>query len=170
MKKSDKSKNHPFFDIQRQQQYILDNLYDIAWLKDKNSRYIAVNSAFENVCGIKENNVIGKTDFDIWPKKLAEKYRADDKKVMLTRKRSFIEENLVNDTGKLFVVETTKIPFYDNDGMVIGTVGIAHNITRRKKAENQLIELNTLLDSIIENIPNMIFLKDAKELRFLRFN
>jgi PAS domain S-box-containing protein len=172
MKKSDKSKKRLIFDIQRQKQYILDNIYDIAWLKDKNSRYVAVNRAFENVCGIKANNIIGKTDFDIWPKKLAEKYRADDKKVMLTRKRSFIEENLVNDTGKLFAVETTKSPFYDNDGMIIGTVGIAHDITKRKKAyvkieklqkaQQALKESESRYKSLFESANDAIFLANAQ--------
>jgi PAS domain S-box-containing protein len=156
--------------IQGQKQYILDNIYDMVWLKDKDSRYVMVNEAFENICGIKANGLIGKTDFDIWPKNLARKYRADDKKIMLTKKRSFIEEELVNSHGKLFIVETIKSPFYDDKGAVIGTVGIAHNITKRKNAERELLKLNTLLDSIIENIPNMIFLKDAKELKFLKFN
>ena len=156
--------------MQQQKQYMLDNIYDIAWLKDKKSRYLVINKAFENMSGMKANDLLGKTDFDIWPKNLAEKYRADDKEVMLTGKRKFIEENLVTEQGKVFTLETTKSPVFDSKGAVIGTVGIAHNITKRKKAEEELHQLYILFESIIENIPNMIFLKDAKELRFVRFN
>ena len=170
MKNIEKSKKQLLAEIDNLKQYILDNIYDIAWLKDKKSRYLVVNKAFENMSGIKTNDLFGKTDFDIWPKDLAEKYRADDKEVMLTGKRKFIEETLVTKQGKVFTLETTKSPFFDSKGAVIGTVGIAHNITKRKKAEEELHQLYILFESIIENIPNMIFLKDAKELRFVRFN
>ncbi|TRZ79372.1 PAS domain-containing sensor histidine kinase [bacterium] len=156
--------------IQQQKQFILDNIYDIAWLKDKESRYVVVNKAFGNVSGMKANDLLGKTDFDIWPKELAKKYRADDKEIMLTGKRKLIEETLIDKQGRVFTLETAKSPFYDDKGVVMGTVGIAHNITKRKKAKLELHNLNILLTSIIENIPNMIFLKDARELRFVRFN
>jgi PAS domain S-box-containing protein len=55
-------------------------------------------------------------------------------------------------------------------GKLKGSTGVVYNITERKRAEGTLRRTNIFLDSIIENIPNMIFLKDAKDLRFTRFN
>ena len=65
-----------------QQKAILNNIPDIAWLKDKESRFIMVNEPFGKACGHKPEDLVGKTDLDIWPKELAERYRADDREVM----------------------------------------------------------------------------------------
>jgi len=56
------------------------------------------------------------------------------------------------------------------EGKLKGATGIIYNITERKRSEEEMHRMNTFLDSIVENIPNMIFLKDAKDLRFVRFN
>ena len=69
-------------EIQLQQKAILDNIPDMAWLKDRESRFIAVNEAFGKACGLKPENLVGMTDLDIWPIELAERYREDDKRVI----------------------------------------------------------------------------------------
>ena len=58
----------------------------------------------------------------------------------------------------------------DENQQAVGILGVSRDITERKRADDELLRTNTLLDSIVEHIPNMIFLKDAKELRFLLFN
>jgi PAS domain S-box-containing protein len=168
----DKNKKQLIAEIKHQKQYMLDNISDIVWLKDKESSYIAVNKAFENACGIYSTDICGKTDFDMWPKKLAEKYRADDKKVVLTGKSKLIEELLIDKHGRKFVLETTKSPFYDNNGTIIGIVGIAHDITERKKAYVQIDKLKKAQQALkesearyrtlFESANDAIFLADAK--------
>jgi PAS domain S-box-containing protein len=153
-----------------QKQVILDSITDIAWLKDNRGRYLMVNKAFEKSCATRQNDIIGNTDLDIWPKNLAKKYRSDDRKIIATGKKRMFEEPLINKQGVLFTVETVKTPVFGRKGAVIAVAGIAHDITRRKGAEEEIERLNIFLNSIIENIPNMIFLKDAKELRFVLFN
>lgn len=98
--------------IHRQQKAILDNIPDIAWLKDKESRFIAVNESFGKVCGVKSEDLVGKTDLDIWPRDLAERYRADDKEVMQSGKRKQVEEPLADKEGKMQWIETIKTPIY----------------------------------------------------------
>ena len=153
-----------------QKQVILDSITDIAWLKDSCGRYLMVNKAFEKSCGVKQNNIIGKTDLDIWPKNPAKKYRSDDRQIIATGKKRMFEEPLINKHGASLTVETVKTPVFDRKGAVIAVAGIAHDISRRKGAEEEIERLNMFLNSIIENIPNMVFLKDAKELRFALFN
>ena len=113
---------------------ILDNIPDMAWLKDKDGNFMAVNEPFAKACGISKEELLGKTDFDFWPQELAQRYRDDDEQVMQTRKRKSIEETLVHREGQGDVwIETIKSPIYDENGQVIGTTGIARDITDRKR-------------------------------------
>ena len=125
-------------EIQLQQKAILDNIPDIAWLKDREGRFIAVNEAFGKACGLKPENVVGLTDLDIWPAELAEKYREDDKKVIECGRRKQMEEPLMDGDGKEIWIETIKTPIYDAKGEITGTAGIARDITRRKRVEDEL--------------------------------
>lgn len=122
----------------RQQKAILSNIPDIAWLKDKESRFTAVNEPFGKACGVKPEDLVGKTDLDIWPQDLAERYRADDREVMKTGRRKQLEEPLVDKDGKKTWIETIKTPIYNDKGEIIGTTGIARDITERKLAEEEL--------------------------------
>ncbi len=123
--------------IELQQKAILNNIPDIAWLKDMNSRFIEVNEAFAKACGFKAEEIVGKTDFELWPRDLAERYRADDLEVINSRKRKSVEERLVNKEDGERWIETVKTPVFDDQGEVIGTTGIARNITQRKKEEEE---------------------------------
>lgn len=114
---------------------ILDNIPDMAWLKDVNSRYIAVNEQFSKTCGYRAEYIVGKTDFDIWEKEFAENYRRDDLKVMQSGRRRQIEELQHDNTGREYWVETIKTPIRNARGDIIGTTGIAREITERKRAE-----------------------------------
>jgi len=80
---------------------------------------------------------VGKTDLDLHPKELAEKYRADDAEVMAARQQKHVEE-LVFDGNNVQWVETYKTPIIDEQGNVLGTVGFASDITERKQAEAEL--------------------------------
>ncbi|MDJ1422322.1 MAG: PAS domain S-box protein [Candidatus Methanoperedens sp.] len=122
----------------RQQNAILNNIPDIAWLKDKESRFIAVNKPFAEACGVSPEDLIGKTDLDIWLHDLAQRYRTDDREVMETGRRKQVEEPLVDKEGKRTWIETIKTPIYDDKGEIIGTTGIARDITERKRTEEEL--------------------------------
>ena len=131
--------------IELQQKAILDNIPDIAWLKDSESRFIMVNERFGRSCGYKPEDIIGKTDLDIWPKDLAESYRADDQEVMQSKKRKCVEERLADSEGKIQWIETIKTPIFDDHGNVIGTTGIARDITLRKKEEEKIKDVRAEL-------------------------
>ncbi len=129
-----------------QQKAILNNIPDMAWLKDKESRFIAVNDAFGRACGLKPEELIGKTDLDVWPSELARRYRDDDRDVMESRRRKAVEEPLEDKEGKIKWIETIKTPIFDVNGIVIGTTGIARDITERKISEDRLREIKAELE------------------------
>jgi diguanylate cyclase (GGDEF)-like protein/PAS domain S-box-containing protein len=117
---------------------MMDNLPYLAWLKDAEGRYIAINKAFSDYLRLEDSlQAVGKTDLDLQPKDLAEKYRADDAEVMALRQQKHIEESAF-DGNALHYVETFKTPIMDARGNVLGTVGFAKNITERKRIEAEL--------------------------------
>ena len=73
-------------------QAILDNLPDMAWLKDRDSRFVAVNDALARAVGRAPRSLIGLTDLELFPAALAERYRADDRQVIVQRSTLRIEE------------------------------------------------------------------------------
>ncbi len=121
--------------IQQQQRALLDNIPDMAWVKDKQSRFIAANEAFARVFGHTPEEMVGKTDFDFVPRELAERYLADDKQVMELRQRRRIEEPFVDAAGNRTWIETIKSAFLNDQGEVAGTTGVARDITERKKMD-----------------------------------
>jgi PAS domain S-box-containing protein len=121
---------------ERQMRALLDNIPDIVWLKDSESRFIAVNEPFAKTCGFNPEDLVGKTDCDIWPKQLAEAYQADDRDVMKSQRTKRVEEPLADARGNVSWIETIKTPIRNDRGDVIGTTGIARDITERKSVED----------------------------------
>jgi len=117
------------------QNAILDNIPDMVWLKDLDSRYIAVNEQFAMTCGKEIKDIVGKTDHEIWEKNYADKYRKDDLEVIQSNKRRQVEELQSDYSGREYWVEAIKTPIHNSLGEVIGTIGIAREITERKKAD-----------------------------------
>jgi PAS domain S-box-containing protein len=118
------------------QRTILNNMPFLAWLKDADGRYIMVNQQYAQSCGRTVDQVVGLTDFDIWPREMAEKYRADDAEVMSTRCGKGVEELIAEVSGTIWV-ETFKAPIVNLRGEVTGTTGLARDITKRKQAEEE---------------------------------
>lgn len=117
---------------------VIENQPGLFWLKDEQSRLLAVNKAYAVSCG-RENptEITGLSDLDIYPKELAENYRADDAEVMSSGKPKIVEE-LIVDQGVQHWFETFKSPVKDDSGKIIGTTGYARDITLRKRAEETL--------------------------------
>ncbi len=119
------------------QRALLDNFPFMVWLKDEESRFLAVNEAFAGVFGwASADALIGKSDLDIAPADLAERYRADDRAVLESGRSKQVEE-LVETGGRRTWFETYKSPV-SIGGRVIGTVGFGRDITERKEAERNL--------------------------------
>lgn len=116
---------------------LLENLPQRVFLKDKNSVYISCNESYARDLGIKADQIAGKTDYDFYPKELAEKYKADDRRVVESGQTIDIEEKYILE-GQEFIVHTVKTPVADEQGNVIGMLGIFWDITDSKRREREL--------------------------------
>jgi PAS domain S-box-containing protein len=118
-------------------EYFMDHVPDVIYFKDKKCRFILVNQAHANSIGLKPEEIIGKTDFDIFPRERAKRMFKDDLHVLNTRKPIIDKiERATRPDGVDNYVSTTKIPVYDEKGRVIGLLGITRDITRRVQIEN----------------------------------
>ena len=116
---------------------LIENLPQRIFYKDRNSVYISCNKNFADDLRIKPDEIEGRTDFDFSPKKIAEKYRADDKRLVDLGKAEDIEEKYIKHGQEVWIY-TVKTPIMDDSGNVTGILGIFWDITERKKAEEKL--------------------------------
>jgi PAS domain S-box-containing protein len=119
-----------------QAQALLDNIPHMAWMKDTRGVFLAVNEAFARACGRASFEILGKTDRDVWPLEHAERYMRDDLRVIQSHRPCLVEEQIA-DGGAVQWFETFKSPICDLRGVVVGTVGLARDITDRKRAEQE---------------------------------
>jgi PAS domain S-box-containing protein len=135
---------------------LLENLPQMIFLKDKNSIYVSANRRFCSALGIKPEEFKGKNDFVFFPKKLAQKYRKDDREVIKTGKTKEVIEDYI-EKGKRKIVHTVKTPVLGDDGKPIGVLGIFWDITEREQAK----QIQTVTYKIAESVHEV---RDLQEL------
>lgn len=115
-------------------QLLMEGFPNKIFFKDTASVYVFCNSYYAVDLGISPEEIRGKTDYDFFPRDLADKYRADDQRIMASNQLEQIEENYrIGDEER--IVLTVKTPLRDANGSVIGILGIFTDITERKCAE-----------------------------------
>lgn len=120
--------------LQQLQQFaIMDNVPDLMWMKDAMGVYLAVNKAFLTIVGKRREEIIGKTDFDVFLKGYAELHQAYDKEVAKSGKQRRMEETVIDTKGNVIWLETIKSPVYDTNEKLIGVAGVGRDITERRK-------------------------------------
>ncbi len=143
---------------------LLETLPDRIFFKDHNSRFIRVNPAMARFFNRERpEELAGKNDYDILREEFARKTIADDMEIMRTGEpiMSQVEKKELPD-GRVEWSLTTKLPLRDRNGRIIGTMGMSRDITRLKQIEDELAAERNMLRSVIENLPDPIFVKDAQ--------
>lgn len=134
------------------QRAILDSFPFFVWLKDTESNYLATNMTVAKALGLDDSSeIIGKSDLDIFPKDLADAYRADDQIVMKALQKKELEE-LIEANGERKWYATYKAPILDQEGNLFGTVGFARDITKDKLSEEELKLMKYALDHVGEAV------------------
>ncbi len=123
---------------------VIELIPDLIYVKDAETRVLLDNMADAHALGAASpQDVIGKTDFDLFPHDLAARYYADDQLVIQSGQKVINqEEPFVDKSGNQMWLSTTKVPLLDADGKIIGLVGIGHDITDIKNTRQALQEAN----------------------------
>lgn len=124
---------------------LIRTIPDVVWLKDLQGMYLFCNSRLEDLFGAQEKDIIGKTDYDFIDKDLADFLRLHDQAAMAAGRSSVNEEELAFADGHREFLETIKTPMLGSEGQLIGILGIARDITERKRSEDERIEMEERL-------------------------
>ena len=172
---------------QEQLQAIMDNTTSVIYLKDTEGRYILVNNQFEKLFGVRSNELVGKTDHDIFPVEMADNFQENDKKVIESSVPLEVEESAPHDDG-VHTYISVKFPMYDSNKKIYGVCGISTDITDRKNAEAMLKSSHDELEeqvrqrtadlkkseesyrSIFNNSNDAIFIHDIETGKILNVN
>ncbi len=120
---------------------LLQTIPDLIWLKNESGVYLACNKMFERFFGAKEEDIVGKTDYDFVDRSLADFFREHDRQAMAAGKPSCNEEWITfADDGHRALLDTIKTPMFNPEGNLVGVLGIGRDITKRKQAEEKLKE------------------------------
>lgn len=142
---------------------LMENIPDRIYFKDLQSRFVRVNRAHSNWLGVASpDEVIGKTDFDFFSQAHAQGAFTEEQVIIYTGRPMVGEvQRITKRDGTEAWGSTTKLPWRNGYGRIIGTFGVTRNVTAAKEAEEKLNEERNLLRTIIDHLPSRIFVKDT---------
>ncbi len=123
---------------------LVEHLPQRIFMKDRNSVYITCNRPYSHDLRIEVEAIAGKTDFEFYPRERADQYRSDDRRVITSGTIETFEEKSIR-FGQESWVHTTRVPYRDESGNILGVIGIIEDITERKQAEQTLVFNNIIL-------------------------
>ena len=150
---------------------IISHLPELVYAKDVEGRFLAANDAVARDLGLQRSaDLIGKTDFDLFPPDVAQGFHDVEQEIIASGTPMIdMEENRTDETGAPRWLRTTKLPMRDDRGEVIGVIGVARDITERKRAEQAWTSERALYRAMIDQVPDYLFVKDT-ESRFIVVN
>lgn len=146
---------------------LLQTVPALIWMKDPEGVYLFCNARFERLLGTREAMIIGKSDYDFFDKELAEFFREHDRKAIEAGQPSLNEEWLTYaDDGHRELVETIKTPVHDNVGRLIGVLGVAWDITEKKRIEEELRKERTRFINLVDSVDGIVWEAEAETFTF----
>jgi len=139
--------------------YIGDQLDSIVYRKDRDNRYIYVNKYFCNLFNVSQQDVLGKSDFEIFPEHIAYNFYENDALIMETGQKISTEESFVIDDNVFRTFISERFLVRDRSGGVNSIIVFMHDVTERKRFEEELIEKAETLNSIINAAENVSLIK-----------
>lgn len=137
MAKGIKQRDFVLRDREERLSAILDNTTSVIYLKDVEGRYILINRVYERLFNVRQEELYGKTDYDLFPKDASDQFRRNDLKALESGRAIEIEEQVPQEDG-IHTYISIKCPIYGPDGKAYALCGISTDITDRKRAEEAL--------------------------------
>ena len=141
-------------------QALIDKLPDNLWVKDVNSRFVIANQVTADRIGVAgPQDLIGKTDFELLPKELAQKFYADEQQIVRSGQPMIDMEEIA--WGLKQTISTTKVPLRNDHNEIFGVAGISRDISERKLADAlrdgqgqvlEMIAMSAPLDKVLEHL------------------
>ncbi len=150
---------------------LMDNIPDTIYFKDRDGKFTHINKAQAKILGVSSpEEAVGKSDFDFFNAETAEETRRDEQRIIATGEPLIGKtERIRFPDGSVRWVSATKVPLRDPAGEITGLVGISRDIHAHKLMEDRLQEERRLLRTLIDNMPDFIFVKDRQS-RFVITN
>ena len=149
---------------------MLAMLPDLVWLKDTEGVYLSCNPTFSRLLNASVEQIVGKTDFDFHRTSLARDWRRHDIAAVRSGAAMDTEEWLTfGDSGHSALIRITRTPVYDDDGRLVGVMGLGRDITAQQRTKTELRRRESYQRALIDNFPFLVWLKDTDG-RFLAVN
>ena len=130
---------------------LLNTIPQYVFHKDINGKYITINDSLAKLLHVKNTDVQGKMDEDLYPREVAKRHRKTDQDVIKLRAPIETDEPLDPDKPDESIVHMVKAPVFDKDGNIDGILGIFWDITQRVRAERELAKLNKNLEKLVRS-------------------
>jgi two-component system sensor histidine kinase/response regulator len=117
---------------------LIDSISDPIFYKDPQGRYLGCNEAFAAAAGRSVRDIVGHTDDELFPPRLAAALRERDQGILSSLQTRRQEEWLTDHKGRRKLFETVNGPFWDHDGRLLGIMGMGRDVTERKQAEEDI--------------------------------
>ena len=141
---------------------LLDSVADLVFFKDREGVYLGCNPAFEAFVGCPREEIIGRTDLELFPAEVAQAFREDDRQTLDSNQTRHIDEWVDYPDGRRVLLNTLKTTFRGPDGELIGILGVSRDITERHRYEQAILESEQRLSALINSTPDIICFKDGQ--------
>ena len=145
---------------------LIQAIPDIVYFKDAERRHQVVNRGFRTQLGLRQSEIIGKTDDELFPPDLAEASRKSDDEVLKRGRTLHVEQKTTSGEGVETFFDTVKRPLRDKKGRAVGLVGVSRNITQRKQAEEAALESERKYRLVVDNANDAVFIVQDGTIKF----
>ncbi len=140
---------------------ILDNTSAVVYVKDLDGKYLLVNDSFCRLFGVTQFSIVGMTDLEIFPEKMAAAFRDNDLRVAETKTSLQVEEIAPHEDGPHTYI-SSKFPLYDATGRLYAVGGVSTDVTALKRAQQALLDSEVRYVSLVESLPLATWSKDTE--------